>query len=76
MLRVLIMLHDANNSGRTRVLDELKIVNDGTGDSLRGNYNVTRFSDVEGIDHCRIIDYPREQGAMALVKTAIEKLGP
>ena len=72
MLRVLILIHDASDHGRTRVLEELKIVNDGTGDSYRGNYDVTRFSDNGVIDTTEIKGYDRGLGAFELVREAME----
>lgn len=74
MLRVLILLHDANNHGRTRVLEELHIINDGTGDSERGNYDVTRFSDNGVIDTTEIRGFERYEGAFELTREAMELL--
>lgn len=74
MLRVLILLHDANDHGRTRVLEELKIVNDGSGDSERGNYDVTRLRDSGEIDTTRIEGFERYEGAFELTREAMELL--
>lgn len=74
MLRVLILLHDANDHGRTRVLEEVKIVNDGTGGLGEGNYDVTRFRDTGEIDTTRIEGFERRQGAFELTREAMELL--
>lgn len=79
MLRVLILLHDANDHGRTTVVEEVKIVNDGSGDVEFGNYELTRFSDWDGGQSAadRITNFPRSAGAYELARAALEQLaGP
>ena len=74
MLRVLVLLHDANQKGKTSVISELKIVNDGTGDSEYGNYDVELYPDSSPRETCRIERFRRALGAEVLVMEALMEL--
>jgi hypothetical protein len=71
MLRVLVLLHDANDEYATELMSELTIINDGTGSFEFGNYDVVLHERNEKPRSGRVDNFDRERGHVELVERAL-----
>lgn len=60
---------------QTQLIGELMIANNGSGTHARGNYDVTLRLNPGQAREAQVHDFPREQGAWALVQAALRALG-
>lgn len=70
MIRVLVLIHDANDEYATELLSELTIINDGTGFEF-GNYDVALRAPGDRPWKGRVENFERGRGHLELVERAL-----
>lgn len=79
MLRIALNLHP-HGSRLGKTLNNIEIINIGTGTLERGNYEVgvawfeDEYSDPEHIERIVVTDFDRDKGALALLYEALKQM--
>ncbi len=75
MIRVTVELVSFGEEDRKKTIGTLEIANDGTGDSVTGNYTVRAYDERDEWVRTKVKGHKRQLGFWVLLRLALQQLG-